>query len=186
VPTEEQLRQLYEQCVERHAASLYRVAYRLTGRRDRADELVQETYLHAWRSLPSLRDPEKIRAWMFSILRKRLAKTRRQMIPMNELSTHRVEDLTDARERGPGPDPDVEWLQAAINSLDDEHKFPLLLVSMEGLTTDEAATILKIPRGTVLSRLHRAREKIRNAAARESTSDSTTTSIEHPFQRNAP
>jgi RNA polymerase sigma-70 factor (ECF subfamily) len=79
-----------------------------------------------------------------------------------------METLSDTREPRTGDD--VEWLQAAIDRLDDEYKFPLLLVSMEGLTTEEAAAVLKIPRGTVLSRLHRAREKIRQTCKTETFS----------------
>ncbi len=64
----EQLRARYEGWVRDFAADLYRCAVRLTGQHDAAEELVQETFYEAWRSIHSLRDPEKARAWFFKIL----------------------------------------------------------------------------------------------------------------------
>lgn len=54
-----------------------------------------------------------------------------------------------------------ETVQSAVSKLDLKHRMPVLLVSMEGLSVDEAASILEIPRGTVLSRLHRGRQKLK-------------------------
>ena len=67
-------RKLYAQCVEQCADSLYRVAFRLTGSEAEARDLVQETFLQAWRSLDSLREVDRMRSWMFSILRNQHSK----------------------------------------------------------------------------------------------------------------
>ncbi len=56
--------------------------------------------------------------------------------------------------------------QEALSHLDDSHKLPLLLVSMEGLSVEAAAEVLGVPRGTVLSRLHRGREKLKTILIR--------------------
>ena len=72
-----------------------------------------------------------------------------------------------------GPDQHKEAVhdavQMAINQLDETHKLPLLLVSIEGMSTEQAAVILEIPKGTVLSRLHRARQKMKSYLQRETS-----------------
>jgi len=60
-----------------------------------------------------------------------------------------------------------EVVQSAIEELDENHKLPLLLVSMEGMSVEQTAEALGIPRGTVLSRLHRAREKLKRILTRD-------------------
>lgn len=152
-----QLQQRYEDCVELCADSLYRVAFRLTGNQTLANELVQETYLNAWKSLDSLSDPKKMRSWMFSILRNQYTKLIRKESRQASTSDQAYEAA--ARDE---PDPSVsETIQSAISKLDPKHRMPVLLVSMEGMSVDEAAGILEIPRGTVLSRLHRGRQKLK-------------------------
>src|SRR5438874_1463106 len=66
-------RQLYEQWVRAYATQLYRFAYRLMGNHQVAEDLVQETFVEAWRSIENQREPEKARAWLFQILRFRYA-----------------------------------------------------------------------------------------------------------------
>lgn len=152
-------RRLYEQCVEEHSASLFRVAFRLTGSPDRANELVQETFLCAWKDLPKLKDESKIRGWMFSILRNQNSKLFRKRFRENELTDSMLENLA---EQPAGREPDFQrQFQEAVGRLDEDHKLPLLLVAMEGLSVDVAAETLGIPRGTVLSRLHRGRQKLK-------------------------
>jgi RNA polymerase sigma-70 factor (ECF subfamily) len=59
-----------------------------------------------------------------------------------------------------------ELIQSAINQLGDKHKLPVLLVSMEGLTVEQAAEVLEVPKGTILSRLHRARKELKTILER--------------------
>ena len=151
-------RKKFEQCVEACAGSLYRVAFRLTGNATLANELVQETYLHAWRSIDSLKDTNKLRSWLFAIMRNQNSKivikenkaisTTDQIEGIATAETTRQQELRRA-------------VQEAVNELDEKHRLPVLLVSMEGMTVDQAAEILQIPRGTVLSRLSRGREKLK-------------------------
>jgi RNA polymerase sigma-70 factor (ECF subfamily) len=155
---------LYELCVREQAASLYRVAYRLTGNADAANELVQETFLIAWRSLGKLNDQTKMRGWIFSILRNQQAKQvrRRHQLrvgaePLGD-PVARAESSQQRELRGA--------VQAALADLDRDFKLPVLLVAMEGLSVEEAAEALGIPRGTVLSRLHRGRQKLKAALER--------------------
>lgn len=162
---ETELRQRFEKCVEDCADSLFRVAFRLTGNRTLASELVQETYLSAWKNISGLNDPQKMRSWLFAILRNQFSKLMRKENRAAPTSDQ-VEQVLD---RSPNEDPSVDRVQTAIATLSEIHKLPVLLVSMEGLTVDEAAKLLDLPRGTVLSRLHRGRQKLKQALLRQQT-----------------
>lgn len=151
-------RERFENCVHSCADSLYRVAFRMTGNATLASELVQETYLNAWRGLDSINDVSRMRAWLFSILRFQYTKLIRR--------EGRYETVGTGLNSIPGRDrksvePIVDRVQVAMGQLPEMHKLPLLLVAMEGFSVDEAAQSLDLPRGTVLSRLHRGRQKLR-------------------------
>ena len=154
-----ELREKFEQCVEACADSMYRVAFRLTGNATLARELVQESYLSAWRSIGSLEDPKKMRSWMFAILRNQHTK----LIRSEKKSVATSEAIETASETPDNTRIQIqETVQAAVSELDDKHRMAILLVSMEGLSVEEAAKVLDVPRGTVLSRLSRGREKLKS------------------------
>ena len=157
MPEDSRLESRFQQCVDDHADAAFRVAFRLLGNRDRAEELVQETYVQAWRSLNSLKDPQKIRSWLFAILRNQYAKSLRSNRPVFPLESEPIQQA----ERSPDVEEAQELVQQAIQQLDEEHRLPLLLVAMEGMSAEDAGETLGIPRGTVLSRLHRARQKLK-------------------------
>ena len=171
--------QVFERCVDTNADALYRVAFRLLGDATLANELVQDTYLNAWKNIDSLKDIERMRAWMFSILRNQYTKllSKEKKFTRYTQSTPQIDGSQSADRRpsiedvaAPIPKLDRQnkqiMIQNALQQLDDKHKLPLLLVSMEGMTVDQAATSLDLPRGTVLSRLHRGREKLKETLAR--------------------
>lgn len=158
MPAFSRRRELFEKCVVEHADSLYRVAFRLVGNRDQAEELVQETCLNAWNNIDSLRDETKIRSWIFSILRNQYRKILRNQ-PPKALDIAVNEPL--AKTDDPTLDFDQQKLQTAIEKLDENFRLPLLLVVMEGCSVQETAAILQLPKGTVLSRLYRARQKMK-------------------------
>jgi RNA polymerase sigma-70 factor (ECF subfamily) len=163
---ERQSRQLYETWVRDYAQELFAFAFRLCGDAAQAEDMVQETYYEAWRSMKTLRDPQSGRAWLFRILRFRYAHWRRD-------SGRRVQPKVSLSEIGSAlaaPQESVEdalagreLLQKALDSLDDGYKEPFLMVFQQGLTCREAAEALEIPLGTVLSRIHRARKALRAA-----------------------
>jgi len=155
-------RVLYEQWVRAYAAQLYRFAYRLLGNHQVAEDLVQETFVEAWKSIANQRQPEKARAWLFQILRFRYAhhvrdaKARIQPGPL------------DAQQAQPTRSPlevlaERETLQAALNQLAPEVRETFLMVFLQGYKCREAAADLHVPLGTVLSRLSRARAALREA-----------------------
>jgi RNA polymerase sigma-70 factor (ECF subfamily) len=167
--------ELYEQWVADHATELYRMAYRLAGSAAQAEDLTQETFYHAWRSFHTLKDAAKARAWLFQILRYRYShwvrnRTRRpRTAPLDEKLTHPDQSGHQPIAMGGGESrstldrmADAELVQKALDTLDDRFRLPLVMVFMEGLTCRETAEQLDLPLGTVLSRLHRARQQIRD------------------------
>jgi len=148
--TQAKRRKVYETWVRDHAADLYRMAYRLCGEAETAEDLVQEMFYHAWKDMARLRETAKARAWLYQILRHRYAhwvrsRTRRLPTASSDQGAERID-----------PNP-----QRVLDELDDTLKAPLLMVFLEGMTCQEAAEVLDIPLGTVLSRIHRARQRLR-------------------------
>ncbi len=155
----------YEQWVTEHSEPLYRLAARLCGNADAAEDLVQETFYHAWRSMASLREPDRARGWLFRILRRRYSRwLRDQTRRLDRIGTTDSAFVADkaASDGQPGAAMErEELLQRALEVLEERYKLPLLLVFLVGMTFQEAADSLDLPLGTVLSRVHRARQQIR-------------------------
>ena len=105
-----------------------------------------------------------MRGWMFSILRNQYTKLIRK-----EVKAANTTEFLDQVAEQPADDQReqvVDEIQKALAELDEKHKLPLLLVSMEGMAVEQAAEVLELPRGTVLSRLHRGREKLKTILMR--------------------
>ena len=156
-------RSTYEQWVRVYAPELFRFAYRLTGNRQVAEDLVQEAFTEAWKSMASQREPDKARAWLFQILRFRYAHFVRD--GKARLRPGALADGMDVPARmQPVADSlaDREELQQALATLSPDVRETFLLVFMQGLKCREAAEALHVPLGTVLSRLNRARTQLRS------------------------
>lgn len=169
MPAESQHQELFESCINQHADSMYRVAFRLTGDRELASELVQETYLAAWKGLESLRDQTRMRSWIFGILRNQYTKLLRKLPKATQLA--QPESIESGVAKTTEPETTREIVQKAIEELDDKHKLPILLVSMEGMSVEAAGEVLDVPRGTVLSRLHRGRKQLKTIIERMQSKD---------------
>jgi RNA polymerase sigma-70 factor (ECF subfamily) len=149
--------------------TLYRVARRLTRDPERANDLVQETFLRAFRAKESFQLKEYgIRPWLLRIMQNlhysRSGRERRQPIAMEDGGLEAA-DL-DALPEQPGvPAPiDIEYLDEqlvrALDGLAVDYQIVLLMWAVDDLTYKEIAHTLDIPIGTVMSRLHRARQKL--------------------------
>lgn len=124
---------------------LRRYARALVGDRTAADELVQDTMERGWHRLSTWRRGGELRPWLFGILHG-LYVERERHSPMAPPAPERL---------------DMRDMQAALQQLPPEQRAVLLLVALEEMRYDEVAEILQIPPGTVLSRLSRARERLR-------------------------
>jgi RNA polymerase sigma-70 factor (ECF subfamily) len=155
-----------------HLPALYRLAVRLTGRPQDAEDLVQDTYIRALHAFPSLRDTSRIRAWLTQILtrlvldRHRTPEREVAVGDLAELDRFSLYDLIWDEDPLPYSDqlhrdflaqfPDDDVRQALL-ALPEVYRVPLVLLHVEDLSYRELAEILGCPVGTVMSRLHRAR-----------------------------
>ena len=143
-----------------HGPAMYRLAYRLVGNRHEAEDLVQEAFRSAWKSRNLFRPDSGSRAWLSSILRRRVADHwRRPRPPAVIADDQRLEIETPADD--PCRDELTDEMQHALDRLAPELKETLILVVVAELTHQEAADLLQIPLGTVLSRVSRARKRLR-------------------------
>jgi len=149
--------------------TLYRVARRLTRDGERANDLVQETYLRAFRAKESFQLKEYgIRPWLLRIMQNlhfsRTGRERRQPVAMEDGGLEAA-DLDAMPETVGVPMPlDIEAMDErlvkALEGLAVDYQIVLLMWAVDGLTYKEIAHTLDIPIGTVMSRLHRARQKL--------------------------
>jgi RNA polymerase sigma factor (sigma-70 family) len=138
---------------------LRRYARALVGDRAGADDLVQDTMERGWARLASWQGGSDMRAWLFSIMHNvRIDQVRRPLLPTETLNE---EASAHAARGGPSIGLELRDMEAALRQLPDEQREILLLVALEDMSYDEVAQALKIPIGTVMSRLSRAREKLR-------------------------
>ncbi len=150
----------FNRMVSEYGPSMYRMAYRMVGDRHEAEDLVQETFRSAWRSRLLFREGNSERAWLASILRRRSADRWRRTKPGTVTSS---EVTLDREVRGDDPlrNHFTDEMQRALEQLPDELRETLLLVVVGELTHQEAADLLEVPLGTVLSRVSRARNRLR-------------------------
>jgi len=157
-----------------HLGALYRLAVKLTGSGTTAEDLVQETYLKALEAFPSLRDPGRVKAWLFQILSRLVidrhrSEAREVATGTDDLDRFSLYDLIWQEDPLPYSDrlhDDFldqfrdEEIRAALMALPEAYRVPLVLVYVEGTTYKELAEILGCPIGTVMSRLHRGRKTL--------------------------
>ena len=150
----------FDRLVAEHGSALYRMAYRMLGDRHEAEDIVQETYRSAWNSRRGYQTGHSERAWLASILRRRVVDRWRK----HPLPTASGGDFTlDVEVDGIDPTAQefTDEMQHALDRLPPELRESLLLVVVAGLTHQEVADMLGVPLGTVLSRVSRARQRLR-------------------------
>jgi RNA polymerase sigma-70 factor (ECF subfamily) len=145
-----------------HMDHLYRSAVRMTRDHGRASDAVQETFLIAWRTFDRYAAGTNCRAWLFQILFNVVRHERRTWF---RWITGKEEDVSSAQLQATEPIADSLTdgdILAAIDKLPSDFRDVLLLVDVEGFSYKEAGEILRVPIGTVMSRLNRARAQMRS------------------------
>jgi RNA polymerase sigma-70 factor (ECF subfamily) len=137
---------------------LRRYARALAGDRTAADDLVQDTLERAWSKLHLYRRGTDLRAWLFTVMHNVYVNQRRAARPSSPLDEEMPELAQPARETDGLV---LRDLDAAIRRLPADQREVLLLVALEDMSYAEASQALEIPIGTVMSRLARARERLR-------------------------
>ncbi len=146
--------------VDEHGPALYRVAFRLVGDRHEAEDLVQDAFRSAWLGRESFDAARSSRAWLLAILRRRVVdRWRKRKLP--EVTSGELDYDHGTYDPLPGRDEYSDEMQRALAQLPDVLRETLLLVAVGELTHQEAADLLGIPLGTVLSRVNRARSRLR-------------------------
>ncbi|MCP5030091.1 MAG: sigma-70 family RNA polymerase sigma factor [Actinomycetia bacterium] len=159
----------------KHMDSLYSAALRMTRNSADAEDLVQETYLKAYRGFGSYTDGTNLRAWLYRILTNTfINRYRAQQRRPDETDLDDIEDFYLYRKLGGGDsallrrsaeDELLDWfseseVKDAIDALPDSYRMAVYLADVEGFAYKEIAEILDVPMGTVMSRLHRGRKRL--------------------------
>lgn len=148
-----------------HLDTLLKAARRASRDTNDADDIVQETYLRAWKYFDSFETGTNCRAWLFSIMFNVINGRRGKQAKLAETPLEEESSAEYERSNVVTFDPlrQIEGREVleATNLLSDEHSSVLWLVVVEEFAYREAAEILEVPIGTVMSRLHRARNELR-------------------------
>ncbi len=154
-----------------HLDTLYRGALRLTHDPDAAQDLVQEAYLRALRYQHSYQAGTNMKAWLFAIMRNlfwdRFKGSRKDDVSLDDVGDFVLYDRL--KDEGAKPESDVldkiaaSEVVAAVDKLPPLHREVVLLVDVEGFSYKDAAQALGVPIGTVMSRLHRARQQLQKS-----------------------
>jgi len=170
------LRERFERDVLPLLPSLYGAALRLTRNPSDAEDLVQETYLRAYRGFAGFTEGTNLKAWLYRILTNSFINTyrKKQREPQtvegpddldewylfDRLGGRSVEGSAEDEVLDKIPDQDVKQ---ALESLPENFRIPVLLADVEGFSYKEIAEIMDTPIGTVMSRLHRGRKALERA-----------------------
>jgi len=161
-----------------HMPSLYSAAMRMTRNPADAEDLVQETYLKAYRAFESFQEGTNLKAWLYRILTNTFInsyRSKKRRPEQTELDD--VEDLylyrrlggLEAAAAGHSAEEEVldhitdSEVKEAVESLPEQFRMAVLLADVEGFSYKEIAQILDVPIGTVMSRLHRGRKALQKA-----------------------
>lgn len=169
---EEQKRRIFDEEFLPHISSMYNFAYRITFDEDDAKDLVQETYFKAFRFIDSFKEGTNAKAWLFRILKnsfinefrkksKEPAKVDYQEVETYYNSDDVNEEMTTDLRTETLRDVIGDEISIALNALAVDFRIVIILCDLEGFTYEEMSKILDIPIGTVRSRLHRARNLLR-------------------------
>lgn len=170
--SEQEKQDIFNQEFMPHINSMYNFAYRLTLDQDDSKDLLQDTYLKAFRFIDSFQQGTNAKAWLFRILKNSFINDyRKKSKEPSKVDYQEVETFYNSEDvdRQITPDLRVEALQdmigdeisIALNSLDVDFRTVIILCDLEGFKYEEMAKILDIPIGTVRSRLHRARNLLK-------------------------
>jgi RNA polymerase sigma-70 factor (ECF subfamily) len=167
----------FEVLVRRHQKRMLNIAYRIIGSYDEACEIVQEAFISAYKNIKGFKGKAKFATWLYAICIN-LSKNR-----LKQLQTRRYREAYSTNDPIVTPDGEIkgdppssepsaldrleardvqQQVQGCINVLDAEFREVLILRDIQGFSYDEISAMLKVPEGTVKSRLFRAREAVKD------------------------
>jgi RNA polymerase sigma-70 factor (ECF subfamily) len=156
-----------------HAPQLFSTAMRMTRNRSDAEDLVQETFIKAWRSFATYQQGTNLRAWLFRIMTntyinkynaQQRKPTETELDDVEELFLYKRLGAVDQSQLSQSTEDQMlslftdDEVKKALEELPEQFRIPVLMSDVEGFSYKEIAEILEIPLGTVMSRLHRGRK----------------------------
>lgn len=162
-------RSKFDRLVGVYHQDMFRYAAWLSRDRSVAEDVVQEALLRAWKSLDALRDDKAAKPWLLTIVRRENAR----FFERRRLETVDIDDLSPAQEAllAEAPDEQLDALRESIFELEDDYREPLVLQVLMGYSTKEIGELMGLKQGAVLTRLHRARLKLKERVGKEDTDD---------------
>lgn len=149
----------FNQLADAYSTDLYRYAMWICGNDALAKDLVQETFLRAWRALDSLKEIGAAKSWLITILRREYARTFERKVP--KFTTLDKVVVPDDDELAPDEQTERDLLRRGIMRLDQKYRDPLLLQVVFGHSCAEISEQLGISKSAVMTQLFRAREKLK-------------------------
>ena len=162
-------RHAFEELVRRHADRLYAVVLRFVADVDEAEEVTQETFLRAWRSIDKFELRSRFFTWLYRIGINEAKRRAERRPPPGTVSSIEDTPIEDAPDWSEVPELRAEQgqlrsvLEDAVRALPIEYRAPLILRDVEGLSTQQAAEVMELRQAAFKSRLHRARLAVRRA-----------------------
>jgi len=158
-------RRKFDRLVAVFHPDMYRYAAWLCRDKAIAEDVVQEALLRAWKSLDALRDDAAAKPWLLTIVRRENAR----FFERRRLETVDIDNLTasQAAMLAEAPNEELDDLRESIYELEDDYREPLVLQVLMGYSTAEIGELMGLKQGAVLTRLHRARLKLKDNVARE-------------------
>jgi RNA polymerase sigma-70 factor (ECF subfamily) len=149
----------FDRLADAYGIDLYRFAMWLCGNDALAKDLVQETYLRAWKALDKLQDEAAAKSWLMTILRREYARTFERKVP--PLTDVDALVLPDEQEPEPADRTELEFLRRNILGLAPKYREPLLMQVVMGFSCEEIAGALGISKSAVMTQLFRARQQLK-------------------------
>lgn len=156
---EDKKREDFEHTAVPYFNTIYNSAYRITGNKADAEDLVQDVFLSAYKSFHQFESGTNCRAWLFKILKNtfinKIKKAGREAKQVRELGSSAVREFNSSTPVDKGLD---ETIQNALNRLPEEFRMAIVLCDVEGFSYQEISEIMECPVGTVRSRISRGRQ----------------------------
>src|SRR5438067_1532021 len=148
----------FHELVAQYSQALFRVAYSMVGNAADAEDVVQETFTAAFAGISKFRGESTLKTWLMQILVRQSARVRRSRGRRLTIGIENAEQ--PVHDPAPAADSRIDVIEM-LQKLSPEHREVIVLRELQGMGYEEMALALKIPRGTVESRLHRARQELR-------------------------
>lgn len=149
----------FNQLAQSYGTDLYRYAMWICGNDALAKDLVQETYLRAWKALDRLKDPKAAKSWLITILRREFARTFERKVPkFTDLDKVVVQEESELE---PDEQTEMKILRQGIMKLAPKYREPLLMQVVLGYSCKEISEALDISKSAVMTQLFRAREQLK-------------------------